>query len=72
MDTLVDLSAILVKGDNLNDFLFALLYTLFLLKKGSSLKGKNFFPFSVDPFSDGDKNSFKIVASLEMYLFPLN
>ena len=44
MDTL-GTSAILNKGDNFFDFLFALQHTKFPSEKGSTLKGKNLLPW---------------------------
>ena len=42
------------KGDNFRYFLFAFLHTRPLLKM-SKLYVENFFPYWVDPFSEGDK-----------------
>ena len=41
LDMCVDLTAIFHKGDNFCDFLFVLLQPNALLKKGSTLQGKN-------------------------------
>ena len=73
MDTLSEFS-IFDKGDDFCDFLFALLYNKIPSEKKSTLEGKNllpkevysrrkefgskFFPFRVDPFSEGSKNNF--------------
>ena len=71
LDTLGRFSAIFDKGGNFYDFLFALLHTNTLLKKESSLKGKEFFPLRVDPFQKGGKAYFNRVASLKIVSFPV-
>ena len=67
-----DLAAIFHKGDNFCDFLFVLLYTNPLLKRGLLYKdricslwlsGSKFFAYIVDPFSERDKNNFERVTS---------
>ena len=56
--------AICAKGDNFCDFLFTLLHTEALLKGICSNRkefvhfGSKFFPYRVDPFSEGGKNNF--------------
>ena len=50
LDTLSGFSAIVCKGDNINVFLFALMHIKLLLKKGSTLKGKNLLPPGANSF----------------------
>ena len=63
------MSAIFYKGVNFRDFLLAFLQITPLLKRWSTLKGKNllqgskFFPFRVDLFPDGRQNNFERVTS---------
>ena len=42
------------------------------LLKGVNFKsnGSKFFPYTIDPFSEEDKNNFDSYLSLYMYLFP--
>ena len=54
--------------ENFCDFLFAFTYTNPLLKRGLLIRkefapsGSKFFPYGVDPFSDGDKGNFDRVV----------
>ena len=50
LDTLDRFYAISAKGDNFCDFLFSFQYTKSLLKKGSTLKGKNLLPRGANSF----------------------
>ena len=65
------ISAISDKGDNFSDFLLAFLNTNLFLKGVFSKRGANFFPFRVDPFTEGGINTFERVASLESVSIPL-
>ena len=78
LDTPGRFSAIFNMGDNFCDFLFGFLHTNPLLKRVHSNrkefapKGSKLFPFRVDSFSEGSKENFDTVISLENVLIPLN
>ena len=80
LDSFGRFSLIFYKGENFCDFLFVFcsVSSQVPFLKGSTLKGKNllplgskFFPFRVDLFSEGSKNYFGRVVSLESVSAPL-
>ena len=63
-----------IQGKKLCGFLFAFLYINPLLKRGLLQKERicKFFPFRVDPFSEGRQKQFERVVFLEIVSIPLN